>query len=303
MPRVSIIITTHNRVKLLRRAIESALNAGTNVEVIVVDDASSDETEDFCRNLDGIKYVRLDRNQKTAGARNVGIVASESPFIAFLDDDDWRLPGSIDAQVDLLELDPECGLVYGRFLQATQMEEILPNEPIPENCAEGDLFWQLLESNIFGCLTAVFRRECIERVGLLDTSPDMVGIEDYDLWIRIAEFFPIRAVNKAVAVYRVPTADSDQWSSDVLPQTIRRYKACKTKWLKMPRIASELGKDADRKRRDILNSLSERILFDMAHNTVGIREKIGKVLAAVRCYPPKMYSLTFYKTLLRNFIF
>jgi glycosyltransferase involved in cell wall biosynthesis len=88
---------------LLPRAVESALGAGTGVEVIVVDDASTDGTARVCAQLQGIKYIRLDRNQGVAGARNIGLLESSADFIAFLDDDDLRLPGSLDHQLSLFE--------------------------------------------------------------------------------------------------------------------------------------------------------------------------------------------------------
>src|SRR5438132_1940514 len=111
MPKVSVIIPTYNRPHLIQRAVTSAFAAGHNVEVIVVDDASSDDTANVCAALRGIKYVRLDRNQGVAGARNVGLLESTSPFIAFLDDDDRRLPGSLDQQISMLETYPEAGFV------------------------------------------------------------------------------------------------------------------------------------------------------------------------------------------------
>src|SRR5258708_760698 len=109
MPSASIVIPTYNRPQLLRSAVESARAAGTDVEIIVVDDASTDETASVCRELSDIKYIRLERNQGVAGARNVGILASSSEFIAFLDDDDLRLPGSLDLQTAALAAAPEPG--------------------------------------------------------------------------------------------------------------------------------------------------------------------------------------------------
>ena len=75
MNKVSLIIPTFNRPHLLPRAVESARRAGREVEVIVVDDASTDHTAEMCAALRDIKYVRLDRNQGVAGARNVGAEA------------------------------------------------------------------------------------------------------------------------------------------------------------------------------------------------------------------------------------
>jgi len=120
MNKVSLIIPTFNRPHLLPRAVESARRAAREVEIIVVDDASSDSTASVCAALPDIKYVRLDRNQGVAGARNVGLLESRGDFIAFLDDDDLRLPGSLDHQVFLLAAHAEAGFVAGGVMLADQ---------------------------------------------------------------------------------------------------------------------------------------------------------------------------------------
>src|SRR5882672_2049121 len=116
MSLTSIIITTYNRPKLLRRAVGSAFAAGTNLEVIVVDDASTDETATVCGDLTWIKYVRVERNQRVAGARNLGLLVSRGEYITFLDDDDVRLPASLDRQLKLLDANEESGLIYGQAI-------------------------------------------------------------------------------------------------------------------------------------------------------------------------------------------
>src|SRR2546422_9360127 len=110
MSLTSIIITTHDRPQLLGRAVQSARAAGTSIEVIVVDDASTDETARVCRTLSA-HYVRVERNQQVAGARNIGLLASCGEYVTFLDDDDQRLPNSLDDQVRLLEADRQAGLI------------------------------------------------------------------------------------------------------------------------------------------------------------------------------------------------
>lgn len=302
MPKASIIITTHNRSSFVIQAINSAKNSGDDVEVIVVDDASTDNTQEICNSISGIKYIRLERNQRTAGARNVGIVASSSPLIAFLDDDDWRLPGSMDLQISILEKDPSCGLVYGQYLSATQDGEILIDSALPIEFPEGDVFWDLLAKNFIGCLTAVFRKECLYSVGLLDTSPEMYGIEDLDLWIRIAELYSVRAVKQPVAVYRIPDKNSKQWSSNQTNQLSLIEQAYKNKWLKLPRMRMESSNDVKRKKDAFLFSISETMMYDMAHNTEGLKAQLNKISKAVKCYPSQTKRLVFYKTVVKTIL-
>src|SRR5688500_7060448 len=85
MASISVIIPTHSRPHLLPRAVESARAAGTVVEVVVVDDASTDDTAAACRALKGINYLRLAYNQGVAGARNAGVLSSSAEYITFLD--------------------------------------------------------------------------------------------------------------------------------------------------------------------------------------------------------------------------
>src|SRR4029079_16554818 len=140
MSVTSIIVTTHNRPHLLVRAIESARLAGSDIEIIVVDDASLDQTQTICRTLPDIKYVRLERNQRVAGARNIGLLVSSGEYVTFLDDDDLRLPGTLNEQVEFLRANPDAGLVYGQAIVRDESSERV----YPLDCPQGDVFWQLL---------------------------------------------------------------------------------------------------------------------------------------------------------------
>lgn len=235
MPRSSIIIATHSRPRLLPRAVASARAAGVDVEVIVIDDASSDETADVCRALEGIKYLRVERNQRVAGARNIGLVASQGEYISFLDDDDTRLPGSLDSQIELLEQNPDAALVYGQALYADQEGQV-SGELYPLECPQGDIFWQLLTQNFIPCGSAVFRRSAIVSLGLLDDT--IPGLDDWDLWIRIAELYPVVAVEQPVVTWRRSNVRSAQGTSDaasIVSQSIRKFKM---DWMKLPRAAA-----------------------------------------------------------------
>jgi hypothetical protein len=211
MNKVSLIIPTFNRPHLLPRAVESARLAGREVEIIVVDDASSDGTASVCAGLPGIKYVRLDRNQGVAGARNVGLLESRGDFIAFLDDDDLRLPGSLDYQVSLLAAHPEAGFVAGGVMLADQ--DCVPTGEVAVPRGEsGDLFWKVLALDVHLIPdSVVVRKESFLKVGVFNSR--LAGIDDWDMWTRIAEVCPVLVDPAPVCVYRVASPTSGQGSS------------------------------------------------------------------------------------------
>jgi len=229
----SIIIATHNRPHLLRRAVESAFVAGTDVEVIVVDDASTAETAAVCRDLAGIKYVRVERNQRVAGARNLGLLISSGEYITFLDDDDVRLPGSLDRQIKLLQTDSEAGLIYGQAILIDQSGKPT-NQSYPRACPRGDVLWELLVQNFIPCGTAVFRRSCLDRVGLLDQS--LAGLDDWDLWVRIAELYSIIALEEPVMGWRQSTPASQQGTSAAALIVLRSVQQFQKGWKNLPRV-------------------------------------------------------------------
>ena len=213
MNKVSLIIPTFDRPHLLPLAVESAQRAGKNVEVIVVDDASSDETANVCAGLRDIKYVRLDRNQGVAGARNIGLLESSSDFIAFLDDDDLRLPGSLDHQVELLMNNPDAGFVAGGVMLADQ-EGVPTGEVAVPRGTSGDLFWKVLELDVHLIPdSVVVRKQCFFEVGIFNRN--LAGIDDWDMWVRIAEARPVLLDPDPVCIYRVASPGSGQGSSQM----------------------------------------------------------------------------------------
>jgi glycosyltransferase involved in cell wall biosynthesis len=233
MSRASVIITTNNRPALLPRAIESARASGREIEIVVVDDASADETADTCRRIPGIKYVRVDRNQGVAGARNIGLVASSGEFLTFLDDDDLRVAGSLDSQIRILDQTPEAMMIYGQAIP--EGANGARCQPYPRECPQGDIFWELLIRNFIPSGSVVFRRACISQIGLLDDS--IPGIDDWDFWIRIAEIFPVAAIETPVLVWRQSTAISAQGSSDTLDLIERGRRRFRSEWAHLPRVA------------------------------------------------------------------
>jgi hypothetical protein len=289
--KASIIITTHNRPHLLPQAVSSARGSGTDVEIVVVDDASKDETANVCRGLSDIVYVRVERNQKVADARNVGLLASTGDFISFLDDDDLRLPQSLDFQIEALEATPEAALVYGRMLVSNQ-EGATIGGPYPEVCPQGDVFWNLLERNFIPCGAVVVRRSCINSLGLLDGS--IPGLDDWDLWIRLAELYKVAAVERPVMIWREPTPGSGQGSSNTVKLIALSTRLLRQGWLKLPRAAAAPA----RKRREVRRRFSENVVEHLcwetarALSTGDLRHAGRSALSLLQLHPVALVKVT-----------
>lgn len=290
MMTASIIITTHDRPHLLPRAIESARAAGRDVEVVVVDDASTDETASVCRGIPEIRYVRAERNQRVAGARNLGILNSTGDYISFLDDDDQRLPESIDLQIEALSSAPEAGLIYGQALVADQDGTVV-GDFNPKHCPQGDVFWEVMCQNFIPCGTAIFRRSCLFRVGLLD--PGVPGIDDWDLWVRISSLYPVVALEQPVMIWRRSTPASGQGTSYANSITDMVTRQFREKWLKLPRAVAASGSV----RRDARRRFSEYMARHLALETgraLGHRQFLRaqkNVVAALRLHPTGVIRL------------
>lgn len=300
MPRASVIIATYARPRLLPRAIDSARAAGTDVEIIVVDDASTDETADVCRSIADIKHVRVERNQGVAGARNLGILSSTSKYVAFLDDDDLRLPGSIDLQIDALEANPDAGFACGAMIMAGQDyqptgEVIRPRHP------GGDAFWELLELDFpIMPLCALIRKECFLRVGLLNRH--ISSIDDWDIFTRIAELYPVMVIEDPVGVYRQPTPSSGQGSSARAAQ-LRRVARHHLKLMDLPRVSARSETDRCAIRRRTIARISESLVWTAVVQHLPsrrIRPAWSNILMAIRIDPRVVTRTDGYRKLARR---
>jgi glycosyltransferase involved in cell wall biosynthesis len=204
MPKVSVIIPTYNRAEFLRSAVISVLNQTfQNFEIIVVDDASKDHTQEVVNSLSDkrIRYIRHEKNKRVSAARNTGIVHSKSDYVAFLDDDDEWLPAKLQKQLDLLEASPPIvGVVYtGIFVVEESSRKILASS-FPRN--RGNVFEEILTQNrIAQTSTFLLRKECFERVGLFDEDIDFG--EDYDMWLRISKEFQFEYINELLVKHLI----------------------------------------------------------------------------------------------------
>lgn len=214
--KVSAIITTHNRSELLKRAIEGVLNqTHDDVECIVVDDASTDDTEQVCQSYESIKYVRIPNEESRGGnyARNIGIKNSTGEFIAFLDDDDYWLPTKIEKQLALIQ-EKNCGLVFCPI----RKEIVNPDNSItmqdgkPGIADGGDVSKEILFNIITTTSCIMVRKSLLLEVGCFDEN--LTHWQEYDLQIRLAQKTPFYFVNECLTVYRVDTRDTGRLTNN-----------------------------------------------------------------------------------------
>jgi glycosyltransferase involved in cell wall biosynthesis len=301
MPQVSVIITTRDRVQLLPHAIESAQKAGSDLEIIVVDDASTDATPEVCQKMTDIKYIRLDRNHGSGGARNVGLLNSESEYISFLDDDDRRLPGSIDFQLEALREQPTAGFACGELVIVDQ--DYQPSgEVIRPGLQTGDVFWNVLELNFpANLLSLLIRRECLLQVGLF--REHLIAIEDWDILVRLSEQYPAVINHRPVGLYREATPNSDQNSSAHAAQLSNAARHQK-ELLQLPRAMRE----SDDKRRAVRRSLKSRIADTLLSEAATFLSKgyfslaAQNIKVALRLSPARVCRPWPYRKLIRTLL-
>lgn len=175
---ISCVITTYNRKSTIKRAIDSVLNQTyKNIELIIVDDASTDGTLEYVSDLygedDRIIYILNKYNEGVSEARNIGIRASSGRWVAIQDsDDEWR-PEKLEKQVALIDdNDPEIGLIYCQWkviMQDGRSFEF-PEKEIPLDFKSGKIFIPLLHSTLVSTQTLLFRRDYYDEVGGFDSS-------------------------------------------------------------------------------------------------------------------------------------
>lgn len=200
---VSVVVPVHNRLHLLRRALDTIFaqeGAGErfDLDVIIVDDASDAVSERDIRGViqgSPVRYVRHTVNRGLPGSRNTGIGLARGAYVAFLDDDDEFLPGKLRAQLPILIDDPDVAMACGPCIARTQNrpDELWPGRP------NRRFFQELLNFYCPQVATVLVRRSVLEQYGGFDA--DMLALEDYDLWLRIAAKAKVVCVQDPVAVY------------------------------------------------------------------------------------------------------
>lgn len=219
MKQVSVIIPTYNRTHTILRAIDSVFaqripltppspqGEGKGIEIIIVDDGSTDDTKEKIRDgsifpatrasLEKNRTVPVFRylyqpNRGPAAARNLGILQTFAKFIAFLDSDDEWLPGKLAAQLKFFEENPDYLICQTEEIWIRNGRRVNPMKKHKKY--GGWIFEKCLPLCIVSPSAVMVRREFFDKVGLFDES--LPACEDYELWLRASAQLPIGLIEK-----------------------------------------------------------------------------------------------------------
>jgi glycosyltransferase involved in cell wall biosynthesis len=215
-PDVTVLIPTRDRAHLLSDALACALGQeDVSVEVIVVDDGSSDETPHLLRGLDE-RRLRVFRHETPLGvarARNRGIAEARGAWIAFLDDDDLWSPRKLRTQLDAAA-EEDASFVYASGVVVDERMNVVRTvfAPDPSGLADRLISWNV----IGGPSTSVLETTVLRRLGGFDER--LAVLADWDLWIRAARTSKAAACGEVLVAYLKHTGSMQVTHSDRLPE-------------------------------------------------------------------------------------
>ncbi len=223
MPFFSVVIPTYNRAHCVTRAVDSVLaQTFTNFECIVVDDGSTDETQQLLSPYKNKIQYQYIAHSGVSVARNTGIALAKGEWLAFLDSDDLWLPGKLAEQYAFIQSHPEILIHQTDEVWVRKGNRVNPKKKHQKK--EGYIFEDCLHLCLVSPSAVVVHRSVFERVGMFDER--MPACEDYDLWLRVAWQYYIGFIpEKLIVKYG---GHSDQLSASLWGMDrFRVYALCK----------------------------------------------------------------------------
>jgi glycosyltransferase involved in cell wall biosynthesis len=239
VPTISVVIPCYNAERYIVATIDSVLAQDQpGLEIIVVDDGSSDRSVELIRATFPQVRVEQQANQGVAAARNNGIRLATGEWIAFVDADDIWLPGKLAAQLEQLAANPGCRLNYCAW-QVWASDAPLPapaflaeltsraGERAQWDGPSGWVYPDLLLDCVVWTSTVLAQRSLFDEVGVFDTTLRLG--EDYDLWLRISRVTTILRVARPYALYRIHPASitrtrpTDNYRATVIGRALAQW--------------------------------------------------------------------------------
>ena len=209
---VSVVMPAYNGELYIGESIKSIFGQSySNIEVVVVDDGSSDRTRDIVRSFGGRVRLLEQKNQGAAAARNLGIQMALGEYIAFLDADDVWWPRKLELQIAAMRAGG-FKMAYSRFIvwqedlngqfppAADQFERVNHPNRSKAKIVTGWNYAELLMDCVVWTSTVVVETQALRQIDLFDTQ--LRKGQDYDLWLRLSRQLPMLGIEQATALYR-----------------------------------------------------------------------------------------------------
>lgn len=312
---VSVVIPTYNRRSSLVRAVESVIaQTYENVEVIVADDGSTDDSAAALRCFGPRVTCVRQANRGVSAARNLGMRHARGELIAFLDSDDSWAPWKLEAQTAALARFPDAGVVWtdmtavdergavvhDRYLRAMYgaysrvdigsilrtagtLGTLIASVPTALSASVvrmGNIFGALLLGNLLHTSTVLFRRELVERTGGFDETFARAG-EDYEFYVRLCSSGPVVMIDAPTVRYRIGAPD--QLSAPAMMLEIARNNLRTVeRWLPHSAVSTTLSDEVVQRRiADSLAWAGETEL-DAGHRIIGARRLVRSLATRPR---------------------
>jgi len=195
-PFFSVIVPTHNRAGLVLKTLNSVLSQTYHdYEVVVVDDASTDDTEQVLAPLvkdQSIIYIKHERNYERAQSRNTGMRKARGAFVTFLDSDDLMYPTNLEDAANFIKANPTAKLFHNLYQLVDDRDRVLCRYDFP---SLADPLYAITGGNFLASIGVFIHREIFQNYSF-DTSPILTGSEDWDFWLRVVPDYRPGRINK-----------------------------------------------------------------------------------------------------------
>lgn len=202
-PKVSVLLPAYNRANYISQAIQSILDQTYgDFEIIVVDDGSTDNTAEVVRRFTDprVRYI-YQENKGICGSLNTAFRTARGEHIALLGSDDIWFPQILELEVPILDQNPDVCLVYSKAHAMDQEDNPLPQVQGLAERYEGETFKSLIYGDCVCGITAVMRRDAVERAELWDET--LSGNEDWDMWLRLSLQGRFYFIDEFLAAFRI----------------------------------------------------------------------------------------------------
>ncbi len=201
-PLISVIIPVYNHQEFIGQAIESVLSQTfPDYEIIVIDDGSIDCTRLIVKNYlrPGMRYV-YKNHRGTPSALNVGITKAKGVYISWLSSDDRFLPTKLQKQIQLIQANPNFGMIYTDWYQTDAVGNVVREVHSPPLPTRRQAAIALLKNNCINGSTTLIQAKCFQKAGLF--KENYLQGHDHDMWLRLCRYYTFGHIAEPLIYYR-----------------------------------------------------------------------------------------------------